>query len=190
MNSDLDRPYLLLDLGGVVFYPSGKINSLVDWEVIQLLNEVYAHEMNVGNISFNPFLREYNEHKGMDLSQVEFLSHLFETIEFNHELVSFVKENFTTIIASDNYRENIQFIQGRFNLDQWCKDQVYSYDLNVVKENPEFFRLLKSNLGLQNTPLILLDDSPEKIAAAESEGIKGILHLNNHNSIQQLRKLM
>lgn len=187
MNS---KPILLLDLGGVVFTSSGAYNSKIDWNIINELNEVYAHDMNIGKDVFPDFLNDYNLKKDVQLSGYEFLDHLFTTISFNEELVSFAKAHFRVFIVSDNYRENIEFINRKYHLASWAEKQFYSYNLGSVKEKAEFFHKLISELSEPIDQMVLVDDSPLKLNSAQKTGIKSILHTGNNHTINQLERFL
>ena len=94
---------VLLDLGGVVFNSTGVSNSKIIWKTISELNNKYGHQLNLGNISVTPFLKEYNQITNQDLTQAEFLKNIFDTLSFNQTLVEFLQRKFENIfILSDN----------------------------------------------------------------------------------------
>jgi len=181
---------LLLDLGGVVFTASGSYNSKIDWHIINELNEVYAHDLNLGKDVFPDFLNAYNQKTDEGLDGNEFLDNLFSTIAFNEELVSFAKAHFRIFIVSDNYRENIQFINQKYGLDSWAEKQFYSYDLGSVKEDEIFFQKLISELNDPIDQMVFVDDSPMKIISAQKNGVKSILHTDNNHTIDQLQQFL
>jgi len=105
--------YILLDLGGVVFNSTGISNEKIDWSVISKLNDRHGTGLNIGEDLFGAFMKDYNQLTSQNLSGDEFLKLVFDTLEFNHELVDFLKEKYQIIIVSDNYRENIEYISQR-----------------------------------------------------------------------------
>ncbi|MEL6718634.1 MAG: hypothetical protein AAFP82_07960, partial [Bacteroidota bacterium] len=112
----------LLDLGGVVFQMFRKSNREIDWEMIWNLNEKYVTE--TGGLDFPNFLLEYNELTKQTLKGEEFLEKVFDTLDFNKELIEFIKRDRDIIIVSDNYRENIEYISKRYHFTDWSIQQI------------------------------------------------------------------
>lgn len=170
----------LLDLGGVVFQSTGRSNDRIDWSTISQLNYKYGHALNIGEDQFPTFMREYNKLTDQDLSGELFLKLVFDTLKINTELIKFLRKDSNIIIVSDNYRENIEYISGRYAFDEWAIHQIYSFDYKMVKADLGFFpRLLEELSDYQKEDMLFIDDSIEKIASAAKSGIKGILFNNN-----------
>lgn len=176
---------VLLDLGGVVFNSTGLSNEKIDWKIISQLNHKYGHQLNIGEISAQPFLDEYNQLTSQELILADFLQSIFDTLEFNSQLISFLSERAHIYILSDNYRENIAYISKRYKFATWSKKQFYSYDFELTKyQGTKIFELVLQNLDIKASDLIFIDDSPEKIKFAQQCGIPSIIYKNN----QQLFK--
>jgi FMN phosphatase YigB (HAD superfamily) len=170
---------ILLDLGGVVFQSTGTSNEKINWYIISQLNEKYGHDLNIGKYRLSTFLSEYSYLTDQFLGELEFLGGIFDTIEFNKELVDILNVDHDIVIVSDNYRENIEYISQRFKFSEWSIKQVYSYDYQMVKSNHNFFKRLLEELEYDKEELLLIDDSPCKISSAAANGIQGILYKSN-----------
>lgn len=170
----------LLDLGGVVFQSTGISNQKIDWKLISALNHKYGHDLNIGKDKFPDFMKEYNERTNQSLSGQAFLELVFDTLEINTELIEAIREVSDIIIVSDNYRENIEYISQRFDFESWAIQEIYSFDYQMVKANPLFFkRLLVELKEYDKEQMIFIDDSKNKIESAQKNGIKGLLFENN-----------
>ena len=175
----------LLDLGGVVFQMFGKSNKEIDWTIIQQLNEKYG--TSTGGLDFPNFLLAYNELTKQALKGEEFLEKVFDTLDFNQELIEFIRRDRDIIIVSDNYRENIEYISKRYHFSDWSIQQIYSYEYEMYKSNPAFFQqLLEENKELKLENLLLIDDSPSKLDSAFKNGICGIQFINNKQVIREI----
>ncbi|MEM6320079.1 MAG: hypothetical protein AAF960_20570 [Bacteroidota bacterium] len=175
----------LLDLGGVVFQLFGKSNREIDWKIIWQLNEKHGTE--TGGLDFSNFLLDYNELTNQKLKDAVFLEKVFDTLDFNRELIEFLKQEREIIIVSDNYRENIEYISKRYHFSEWSIQQIYSYEYEMYKSNPAFFeRLLKENKELVLEDLLLIDDSPLKLDSAFKSGIHGIRFVNNAQVMKEI----
>ena len=179
------RKIALLDLGGVVFQMFGESNQEIDWKIIWKLNEKYGTK--TGGLDFVNFLIEYNQLTNQDLKKEKFLEKVFDTLDFNQELIEFIKRDRDIIIVSDNYRENIAYISKRYNFSDWSIKQIYSYEYEMYKSNSKFFkRLLEENKELELKDLLLIDDSKSKLDSAFKNGINGIQFVNNEQVIKEI----
>ena len=182
---------ILLDLGGVVFQSTGISNDIIDWNVISQLNEKYGHDLNIGEDLFPTFMKAYNDQTSQSISGDFFLKSVFDTLEFNEELVSFLQQYGDIIIVSDNYRENIAYISQRYKFNKWSSAQVYSFDYKMVKSQPDFFKRLISELKIEDpNKLIFIDDSPEKLLRAEQLGISTIRFSSNVQLMHDFQNLI
>lgn len=173
----------LLDLGGVVFQSLGKSNKEINWKIVWELNEKYGPKKE--GLAFPDFLFEYNKLTNQNLKEEEFLEKVFDTLDFNQQLIDFIKKERDIIIVSDNYKENINYISKRYDFESWSIKQVYSFEYKVNKSNPKFFKkLLEENKEYEVKDLILIDDSKSKLESAFKNGIKGIHYKNN----EQIRR--
>ncbi len=171
---------ILLDLGGVVFQSTGISNGRIDWSIISRLNKKYGHDLNIGDDVFPAFLSEYNALTQQSLSGTTFLESVFDTLEFNTELIEMIRAQSDIVIVSDNYRENIAYISERYDFADWSLKQIYSFDYKMHKSNPVFFQKLLNELSdYKSNDMILIDDSPRNIESARNNGIEGMLFRNN-----------
>jgi len=180
---------ILLDLGGVVFQSSGTSNQIIDWKVINDLNHKYGYDLNIGRTLLQSLLNEYNELTNQYLTDKEFLKEVFDTLEINSELINLLNQQSEIIIVSDNYRENINYISQRYDFDKWSIKQIYSFEYEMLKEDPKFFaRLLEDLKEFKREEMLFIDDSPNKIDSARKCGIKGIVYKINKQIRQELNE--
>lgn len=179
-------PPILLDLGGVTFQSTGVSNDIINWEEVSKLNQKYGGQMSVGQVALPVFLKEYNAATNQALTDTPFLEAIWDTLEMNTELVEYLSARYEIIIVSDNYRENIEYVAQRFALGEWASRQFYSYDYGILKEEPAFFERLIKELPYPADALTLIDDSPHKLAAAATVGIKGLLFKSTEEVIRAL----
>jgi len=169
----------LLDLGGVVFQSTGISNKKINWKIISQLNHKYGYDLNIGKDLFPTFMSEYNQLSKQTLSGAVFLELVFDTLSINQKLIDLVSKNHDIIIVSDNYRENIEYISKRYHFNQWSIKQIYSFDYQMEKVNPAFFKKLLDEVEQNKKEMIFIDDSPRKLESARRNGISGIFFQNN-----------
>ena len=178
--------HIFLDLGGVVFGASGRESGLIKWEHISALNKIYGHGLNLGEDLFADFLTDYNQLTGHNLAGETFLESIFDTLDFNQELVDHLRTRFHLHILSDNYRENIQYIAQRYHFDQWSERQFYSFQYGLTKSDAKLFEMVLEDLGQAAEEVILIDDDAGNLAIAASCGIRGIQFVNNQQVFNQI----
>jgi HAD superfamily hydrolase (TIGR01509 family) len=170
----------LLDLGGVVFQSTGSSNDVVRWNIISVLNHKYGYDLNVGKVSLEVFLEEYNALTNQKLTGTAFLEAVFDTLAINEELIELIRHDHKIVIVSDNYQENIEYISKRYDFSSWSIQQIYSYEYKMVKADPDFFRKLIEDLkDYDIKQMVFIDDSQPKLDSAIKQGIRGILYKNN-----------
>lgn len=180
---------ILLDLGGVVFRASGRVSPQVDWEVITELNSKYGRDLDIGRDLFGQFLIEYNEKTDQQLSNDEFFQAIYGVVDFNWELLEFLKKRFEIIILSDNYRENIEYISPRCRFSEWAMAEFYSFDLGMTKADKALFAIVLDQLQVSAADCLLIDDDPGNVQLAAELGINGIAFENNRQIFQELSLL-
>lgn len=166
-NKIMKTKTVFLDLGGVVFNSTGQSNDKIDWTVITQLNHKYSYQLNIGEDVFKDFMKDYNQLMQQEISGELFLKLLFDTLEFNQELIDILSVDHRIIIVSDNYKENIEYISQRYNFSEWADEQYYSFDFRMEKSNPSFFEDLLKQVKVNIDHLIYIDDSPHKLQSAK-----------------------
>lgn len=180
----------LLDLGGVVFQTKGKSSPCINWDIIHVLNNKYGKYLDLGVDSFSEFIAEYNIRTKQAVTGQEFLKELYDTLDFNQELIDFVSKDSEIMIVSDNYRENIEYISRRYHFDQWATRQFYSFEYQLYKSNPDFFKKLLLDIRPHTAEqLVLIDDSQSKLESASRNDIAGILFQSNDQVKQACKNL-
>lgn len=181
---------ILLDLGGVVFQPTGHSNEQIDWDIVNQLNTKFSLELNLGADTFQEFIDEYNLLTEQSLTGLQFLQFIFENVQMNEALIEFLRPLGEIIIVSDNYRENIAYMSNQYGLNDWASQQFYSYEYRIFKSSPAFFeRVLTKIENPKQEKIILIDDDAKNIASAAEQGIHGILFQNNEQLKKELETL-
>ncbi len=182
-------PVILLDLGGVTFGSTGINIPGIEWKIISELNYKYGSEMCVGKNVFPEFMKEYNSRMNLDWSGEKFLVEIWKTLTFNNELVYDVLAGYDIYIASDNYKENIDYISPIYKFSEWSIKQYMSCDLKCEKGNILFWKKLLEDINIPASKLLLIDDSDYKLEAAAQVGIRGLLYKDNSQLVKELSEL-
>ena len=67
---------------------------------------------------------------------------------------------------------------------------VFSYQCRLIKPDPAIYRHLLNTCGLDPRETVFIDDRPENVAAAEGEGIHGIVFSSKEQAQNDLERLL
>ena len=90
--------------------------------------------------------------------------------------------------VSSKERLAIRFEPGQ--LDTLFDAVVASGDVGVIKPSPEIFAIAAAQLGVLPEECVMVDDILENCHGAEDAGMKAILHVNNQQTITDLKALI
>ena len=66
---------------------------------------------------------------------------------------------------------------------------IFSYEVQVIKPEPEIFQALFERFGLNPKECVFLDDLPANILGAKQMGMEGIVFMNLEDALKELEKL-
>lgn len=67
---------------------------------------------------------------------------------------------------------------------------ILSYQVELIKPNPEIYRLLCRNYGLAAKECVFIDDTPVNVEAAKKEGMKGICFHTLEQTKKELKEIL
>ena len=66
---------------------------------------------------------------------------------------------------------------------------IFSYEVQVIKPEPEIFQALFERFGLNPKECVFLDDLPANILGAKQMGMEGIVFMNLEDALKEFEKL-
>ena len=109
------------------------------------------------------------------------------------ELVSFaarLRPRFRTAILSNSVAGARREEQARFGFADLVDVIIYSDEAGLAKPDPQVYRLLCDELGVEPAGVVFLDNRRPNVDAACQIGIHGILHEDTATSIAAVRALL
>lgn len=109
------------------------------------------------------------------------------------ELASFaarLRPRHRTAILSNSVAGARRHEQARFRFAELVDVIIYSDEAGLAKPNPEVYRLLCDELGVQPSEVVFLDNRLRNVEAASELGIHGILHERTATSIAAVQALV
>lgn len=80
-----------------------------------------------------------------------------------------------TAVLSNNYADNVSLLEGRFGLRERFDALVFSFELGVLKPQPEFYCRAADRIGVLPERVLVIDDSVANIRGAVQAGMDGFL---------------
>lgn len=169
--------------------------SLKEILFIQAAKEGGYNELKCGKISTEQYwdwlLKRLNlEGKA---TKFDFLEELQRGYYINREVAWLVKVlhqgNIKTAICSNNYQDNIEALDRKFNLDKYFDVMVFSYEVGVMKPDRRIYQALLAKAGSCPAELVYSDNDLKNIEAAKQMGINALLYLDFKGFKEQLKRL-
>jgi putative hydrolase of the HAD superfamily len=191
---------VLLDLDGIVIRPRFKYFS-----------EKFSEEYNIPLSEITPFfegeyrlaargqadvrvaLPGYLEKWGWKRGLDEFLNYWFHgerTIDVNVlEVVKKLRERGVKVyFVSDNEKERADYVMNTLRLNDDSDGAFFSYQLGHTKSEPEFFREVLSQLGVDAKDVEFWDDDPKNVEVAKEVGINSHVYTSYEEFKERILK--
>lgn len=145
-----------------------------DFLISKSLIQELANEWTLGRIEPNIFWQELKKLFKLNTSQIEKLKGYILNVDFNKEVINFLKENrkkYRMILLSDCPKDKAEIIKNSKNIDLF--DNIcFSYEKHMSKENPKLFSELLDQLHLFPNECLYIDDNEKHINTTSLMGLK------------------
>ncbi len=98
----------------------------------------------------------------------------------------FQSNGYKMVIASSNFKDNINYIVERFGLENYFEGFIGGDEVKNTKPDPEIFLKAADMLGLKPEECLVIEDSTNGLKAANSAGCKSIGYLSEGTNTQDL----
>lgn len=120
-----------------------------------------------------------------------FMEHEFETIRkfyYAEDWVrNFKEKGYRCYILSNYPRNTYQKTEQERLYEQFVDGMIYSYQVQLIKPEPEIYQMLLVRYGLVPEECIFLDDKRENVEAARKLGIHAIQFTTKEEAERELR---
>jgi len=186
----------LFDMGNVLVYFShavmcDQIASVCGCsadEVRQALFESqWQHEIERGEISEDEFHRRWENHLNREIDRAALIRAASDIFTPNHEIIpvlaSLRRQGKRLILLSNTCVSHMDFVRQQFELLQHFDDFVLSYEVGVMKPDPEIYQSAIEKAGCDAARCFYTDDILENIDAGRTHGLRSELY----TSVSELR---
>lgn len=144
-----------------------------------------------GVISQDEFYVQINKLTGHSIAEID--SIINSQMQKNSYLIEYIKQlkgKYKLAVLSNVSNDWIrqEFLEP--SEIQLFDDFILSYEVGLIKPNPEIFRLTASRLGVQLEEMLFIDDSAGNAQAASDLGVKAIVYSDFPSFKEQIDKLI
>lgn len=106
------------------------------------------------------------------------------------EMLEALKKDYKLALISNTDCFSLRDVMQKFDLEKYFDSVVLSCDANMLKSNPEMFRKVLDELGLEKDDVLMVGDSVESdIKSAERAGVRALL-IDRRNRMEVKDKIM
>lgn len=197
----IDRPIVLFDLGNILvhlhsvdrFWPGlkpepGTLAFSERWKISKAV-----HRLETGKITdFDDFYREAKAEMGFTAGIEEFRLGYLEIIgqPFDETLpiLNTLYSRFSLQLLSNTSDVHWQHCAKTLGLGHFFNRVFVSYELGVMKPDPEIYRLILDEIDRDPETIYFFDDRPENVETALKFGINAHLSWGGAQLLRQLRE--
>ena len=195
-----DNQYFLIDLDGVI------LDTTYDnyfWQ--KHVPRVYADKHNVSYenaINFTHALFNYKR-KTKDWYDIDYWSNMLSidikkekeksenmkkislikgAIEILDKIKNIKKDLF---LITNAHRKTLNIKMSKYELSKYFNEMICSHELGYVKEDIQFWHILKNKLNIDYKKTVLIEDTFDNIKSAFHAGIKKSIYISNNKNIKE-----
>ncbi len=197
-----ETPVLLLDMGGVLVqvdadrkldaWTGGRLAAADFWPL--WLNSPTVKRFESGQTSGSAFAREAVEEFGLDMSPEAFLEDFagWLTTPFPGaiELLDRLRPQYRLACLSNSSSVHWPILEKLFDTAHRFEVVFPSYQLGVLKPDPEIFRIVKRRLTVPPKDIWFFDDNLVNVDAARAEGFSAWQVRGAHELEAKLAELL
>ncbi len=160
--------------------------------IVQQVCSEISKQLDLGLITGPELWRDLTTFSGVAMEHDEFYREFFKVVSFDEELlqtVSRLRCNYTTVLLTNNFEENITFYEERIKLNEAFDHVFVSCRLGSAKPDPEIFLMVLDSLGLVASNCVFIDDQMENLRAAENLGFRVIQFRNRVEILSSLQAI-
>lgn len=189
----IDSKYYLIDLDGVILDTSydnyfwqkhiprvyAKNKDIGDKDAINVTHSLFNYKKNTkdwydviywSNILDIDIISEKKKSENMSLIKLN---------EGSLDILERLKDmNKKLFLITNAHRLTLEVKLSKFDLSKYFTDLVCSHELGYVKEDIQFWHLLRNRLKIDYNDSVLIEDTFDNIISAHHAGIKSFIYIN------------
>jgi len=148
----------------------------------------------VGKLSLDEYLDRVVFYQERNFSKDDFRGFMFEQSQPYPEMIELLqllkaKYNLKIAVVNNEGRELNDYRIKKFNLHSFADFFISSSFVHFRKPDADIFRIAVDVAQVAVNEIVYIDDRPLFVQVAESLGLKGIVHTNYDNTVNELKAI-
>ena len=183
---------IILDVGGIIFDDSQKnIEKLLNKNCDYIYKKAYGSgfkECLLGKKTVQEHidtLINLEDFESMNyILKKENLVKSYPLMKENYKYIQILKqEGYKLYLLTNITEDSYNYINDLININTAFDGGIYSYQVHLIKPDPDIYKLLINKYNLNKSETIFFDDKEKNIIAANNVGIKAFV-FNSINDIK------
>jgi len=192
---------LIFDLGNVLVKVNHKLlietlknafdNRITFDELKTFLSSspnLYAYQ--IGSIDSDQFHRGLQKELNFQIAKdtlKKYWQEILDAIDENVALLPILKQHYKLAIISDTNPWHVDFIREKFNIFEHFRELIFSYEVHLMKPDPQIFELTMKCLESEPETCVYIDDLEHNVEAARQLNMHGIHYKTHPQLVRELR---
>tara|TARA_B100001769_G_C22054961_1_gene567099 strand:- start:973 stop:1365 length:393 start_codon:yes stop_codon:yes gene_type:complete len=105
---------------------------------------------------------------------------LIRIIEGSLEVLTKLRSlNKKLFLVTNAHRKTLDIKLSKYDLSEYFDQLVCSHELGYIKEDIQFWHLLRNKLGIDYSNSVLIEDTFENITSAHNAGLNKFIYISN-----------
>ena len=201
--------YILIDMDGVIL-DTAYDNYFWQTHIPRKYSELHSHSLDQATkITHSLFnlkkktkdwydLDYWSNMLGLDVEAEKLSPSMIEKISLKKDILSTLKElqsDKKLFLVTNAHRKTLNIKLKKYPIEKYFENIICSHELNYVKEDIQFWFILRNVLGIDYRKSILVEDTLDNIKSAYHAGLRSIfisdkeVHLPYVKSLKELSDL-
>jgi len=178
------------------FFPNDAQGKADEQEFLSIIGDpAFVRRCDLELIPFDELVREQQEKypkysRQFKLFQERYLEFMTGEIEGMRDYMQELKDRGYRLFGLSNWGTTVLGVIDKYEIFKLLEGSVISYQLKIVKPNPDIYQALLERYGLKAEECVFADDKLENIEGAERVGMHGILFTDMEQYRRELEPML
>ena len=96
------------------------------------------------------------------------------------------KNNKNLFLITNAHKKTLNVKMKKYDIRKYFKSIICSHELNYIKEEIQFWHILKNKLQISFEDSVLIEDTLDNLIAAQSAGLKNLVYISKKTSLSRI----
>ena len=176
------------------FYGVISSDDLWDFLGVDKQSQTVFHELadavNLGELEWDEYCTRVGEESGRKTEEVR---EMYANYAVNEELIAYIeelKQSYRIGLLTNASHGHVDGILGGLNTAELFESVTVSADLAVIKPDPKIYQAALSDMGLDPSETVFIDDAQRNVEGAKAVGMSAIWYQSNEQLRADLEALL